>query len=237
MTVINDRASDVSSPVDSESVNSAVPVRANISDNGAVDGALGLDGDPGNVKAYYEEWARSYDVDTASTKYLGPITAARVLKEHLGSVHESILDAGCGTGLVGVELQKLGCDCIDGFDVSPAMAKAAEATGTYRYMRGDIDLMLADKEYSGAAYAAVVSVGVFTLGHVPPEGLEVLLALVKPGGLLLVSTREQYYAQTPFQQVADALQDRGVVQLVQQAKNAPYNDDGRAHYWVFRRSE
>ena len=207
-----------------------------ISDNQAIDAALHLDGDPDKVREFYEDWARSYNVDTDESGYSGPVIAARLLREHLDPGAGSVLDAGCGTGLVGVELRKLGYDRIDGFDLSPAMADEAIATGAYRDLRGGIDLLQAPRDYPGADYDAVLSIGVFTLGHVPPQGLEVLLELVRPGGLLLVSTRVQYYRQSDFQQVADALLAAGSVELVKLLRDAPYNDDGDAHYWVFRRS-
>lgn len=208
-----------------------------ISDNEAIDAALHLDGDPDKVREFYEDWARSYNLDTSESGYSGPAIAARLLREHLQPTGNRLLDAGCGTGLVGVELRKLGYDLIDGFDLSPAMAAEATATGAYRDVRGDVDLLQAPRDYRDADYDAVLSIGVFTLGHVPPEGLAVLLELARPAGLLLVSTRVQYYAQTAFQQVADALEQRGAAKLVKLLRNAPYNNDGDAHYWVFRRND
>ncbi len=207
-----------------------------ISDNEAIDAALHLDGDPDRVREFYEDWARSYNLDTSQSEYSGPAIAARLLAEHLAPGDGSVLDAGCGTGLVGVELQKLGYQRIDGFDLSPAMADEAAATGAYRDLRGNIDLMRAAETYPDKTYDAVLSIGVFTLGHVPPEGLEVLLKLVRPDGLLLVSTRVQYYLQTEFQRVADDLIADGEAILVRMVRDAPYNNDGDAHYWVFRRN-
>lgn len=207
-----------------------------ISDNEAIDAALHLDGDPGKVREFYEDWARSYNDDTSQSEYSGPVIATRLLREHLDPGGGSLLDAGCGTGLVGVELRKLGYDRVDGFDLSPAMADEAIATGAYRDVRGGIDLMRAPHDYPGADYEAVLSIGVFTLGHVPPQGLGVLLELVRPGGLLLVSTRVQYYEQSGFQQVTDDLLADGEAALVRLVRDAPYNNDGDAHYWVFRRS-
>ncbi len=207
-----------------------------ISDNEAIDAALHLDGDPDKVREFYEDWARSYNLDTSQSEYSGPAIAARLLREHQNPGDVSVLDAGCGTGLVGIELRKLGYERIDGFDLSPSMAEEAAATGAYRDVHGDIDLMRAAGTFPDAAYDAVLSIGVFTLGHVPPGGLEVLLKLVRPDGLLLVSTRVQYYEQTGFQRVADDLLANGEATLVRLVRDAPYNNDGDAHYWVFRRS-
>ncbi len=206
-----------------------------ISSNKAIDAALHLDGDPEKVRQFYEEWARNYNIDTSSSAYTGPEIAAKLLQRHLPEPNKLLLDAGCGTGLVGVELEKLGYRLIDGFDLSESMTEQAAATGAYRDLLGGIDMMRAAESYADDTYDAILSIGVFTLGHVPPEALEVLLRLVRKGGLLLVSTRTHYYEQTNFQQVVDALIAANRAELVQLVRDAPYNNDGDGHYWVLRK--
>ncbi len=207
-----------------------------ISSNEAIDAALHLDGDPEKVRQFYEEWARNYNIDTSSSAYTGPEIAAKLLQRHLPEPNKLLLDAGCGTGLVGVELEKLGYRLIDGFDLSESMTEQAAATGAYRDLLGGIDMMRAAESYADDTYDAILSIGVFTLGHVPPEALEVLLRLVRKGGLLLVSTRTHYYEQTNFQQVVDALIAANRAELVQLVRDAPYNNDGDGHYWVLRKT-
>ncbi len=206
-----------------------------ISSNEAIDAALHLDGDPEKVRQFYEEWARNYNIDTTSSAYTGPEIAAKLLQRHLPEPNKLLLDAGCGTGLVGVELEKLGYRLIDGFDLSESMTEQAAATGAYRDLLGGIDMMRAAESYADDTYDAILSIGVFTLGHVPPEALEVLLRLVRKGGLLVVSTRTHYYEQTNFQQVVDALIAANRAELVQLVRDAPYNNDGDGHYWVLRK--
>ena len=207
-----------------------------ISDNQAIDAALHLDGNPQKVRQFYDDWAKNYNLDTSSSEYTGPAISARLLGQHLPEKSSRLLDAGCGTGLVGIELQALGYDHIDGFDLSDSMAEKATATGAYRQVLGGVDMMRAAEDYADANYAAILSVGVFTLGHVPPEALIVLLQLAGPGGLLLISTRTHYYDQTNFQQVIDDLIDSGQIELLQVIRDAPYNNDGDGHYWVMRKA-
>lgn len=206
-----------------------------ISDNDAIDAALRLDGDPERVNAYYQDWARDYNQDVASADYSAPAISARLLKRYLPATDVDLLDAGCGTGLAGIELRELGYRRIDGFDLSESMAAEARATGCYREVRGDIDMMRASESYAGAAFDAVLSVGVFTLGHVPPEALLELLQLTRDGGLLVLSTRSQYYEQTGFQQLIDDLRDQDRIEVRQLLENAPYNHDGDGHYWVLEK--
>ncbi len=211
-----------------------------ISKNEAIDAALHLDGDPKKVRAFYDEWAKNYDTDTADSGYSGPRIAAKLFHQFNRSEPQevcysfNILDAGCGTGFVGEELSKLGYEQIDGFDLSEAMALKAAETGSYREVKGGIDMMRAAQSYAPQSYAGVLSIGVFTLGHVPPEALRVLIELLRPGGLLVVSTRSHYYDQSNFQEVVDELIADGQIQLLKLVKDAPYNDDGDGHYWVFR---
>lgn len=207
-----------------------------ISNNEAIDAALHLDSDPQNVKQFYDDWAKNYNLDTTCSEYTGPAISAKLLSQYLPAKSSKLLDAGCGTGLVGIELQTLGYDRVDGFDLSDSMAAKAIATGAYQQVMGGIDMMRAAENFAGASYAAVLSVGVFTLGHVPPEALMVLLQLANPGGLMLISTRTHYYDQTNFQLVIDDLIDSGQVELLQVIRDAPYNNDGDGHYWVMQKA-
>lgn len=206
-----------------------------ISDNEGIDAALQLDGDPRNVKQYYADWARRYNLDVGSAEYSGPRVAVDLLQQYLKGEGLRLLDAGCGTGLVGVELRAHGYRCIDGFDLSPEMAEQARATGAYIRVVGDIDIMRSANDYADSGYDALLCVGVFTLGHVPPEALSELLAHVRDEGILLVSTRSHYYDRTGFQACVDDLLAAGRIEQLQVIWNAPYNHDGDAHYWVFRK--
>lgn len=207
-----------------------------ISDNESIEAALHLDGDPQSVRQFYEDWAKNYNIDTTSTGYSGPVIGAKLLSQYLPSNNSKLLDAGCGTGLVGIQLRQLGYGRIDGFDLSESMAEQALASGAYQQVLGGIDMMRVAESYAAASYDAVLSIGVFTLGHVPPEALTVLLQLASPGGLLLISTRTHYYDQTHFQSVIDDLVADSQLELLQVIRDAPYNNDGDGHYWLMRKS-
>jgi predicted TPR repeat methyltransferase len=207
-----------------------------ISDNEAIDAALHLDGDPDRVRGYYDDWASDYDGDVAGAGYRAPQICARLLRQFRPDTAIRLLDAGCGTGLVGVELNRLGYCSVDGFDLSESMAERARCNGCYGEVRGAVDMMQAAQVYVGQDYDAVLSAGVFTLGHVPPEALFELLALSRLGGLLIVSTRSQYYDATGFQQILDELLRDSRIRILRQVRNALYNHDGDGHYWVLEKT-
>ena len=98
------------------------------SDNPLLKRAYALDGDAGRIRDLYADWAASYDADTLDGMgYVAPVLAARALSEALeGETAEArILDAGCGTGLVGAEIARRTEAEIDGIDLSPGMLEEA----------------------------------------------------------------------------------------------------------------
>ena len=84
-------------------------------------------------------------------------------------------------------------------------------------------------------YDVVLCCGVFTLGHVEANAIENLIPLCRPGGILLVSTRTSYYQSYGYQQASDALIESSQAELVKSYFDAPYTDDGDAHYWLYRK--
>lgn len=79
-----------------------------ISDNEILDRIYSMKGEPAEVREAYKAWARSYDKDTVEGMgYIAPAVSADKLAEYLAR-DATILDAGCGTGLAGVELARRG---------------------------------------------------------------------------------------------------------------------------------
>ena len=72
---------------------------------------------------YYQDWTKKnkYNQDMIDWNYTAPKEAVSVLKKHVLNNRYKILDAGCGTGLVGLELKKCGYTNIDGVDFSQSM--------------------------------------------------------------------------------------------------------------------
>ena len=98
-----------------------------------------------------------------------------------------VMDAGAGTGLVGVELHKFGFTTIDALDISPGMLEEAKKKNVYRKF---ICAALSDQrilEIETGEYDVLICVGVFAIAHVPPVAIMELIRMVKAGGVFYTS--------------------------------------------------
>lgn len=204
---------------------------------------MNLDGDPDRLRAYYAQWAPAYDEDVTSHGYGLPpmmVTLMRAAADLDDStawlLDESveIIDVGCGTGLVGVELAAAGYEAIDGIDLSPEMVAVAAERGIYRELTGGVDITQPAPADLLGRYDVAAVAGVFTVGHVPPESLEVVASMVRPGGIVLASTRQAYFVETDFQDYSDRMIATGALELLVRIDDAPYTMDSTAHYWAYR---
>ncbi|MCX5384445.1 class I SAM-dependent methyltransferase [Streptomyces sp. NBC_00083] len=197
-----------------------------------------FDDSPG-LKTYYEDWATRYNGDLADQKWVAPRVAANfvhLLASAYGSPESTIFDAGCGTGLVGSVLSTLGHYVIDGVDLSENMAAEAERTKAYRKVYGGVDLSVPVRDERLDQYDIVVSSGVFTLGHVRPTALLTLIEYARPDGLILVSTRGSYAAETGFEEFARSPEVTERARLQFTLEDANYIAEEGADYWVFRKA-
>lgn len=145
----------------------------------------------------YDEWAATFDADMIDQGYVAPAICAQAVAQH-GSISGAILDAGCGSGGVGVELSKLGAKIIDGIDLSQGMLAVARKTGVYRKLEmADLSKTL---EIGDGLYDAVVCVGTLTQGHVGPDpALGEFVRIVKKGGLVVATVLETIWEKDGYE--------------------------------------
>ena len=109
-------------------------------------------------KVLYDEWAADYDTDLIEKYgYLAPNITVNKFSASLPNRESSIVDVGCGTGLVGKELVNQGFSNIDGYDISPKMLKIALLSKVYRNLK-EIDLNKGLKKITNP-YDALICVG------------------------------------------------------------------------------
>ncbi|KAM5344684.1 hypothetical protein ACJ41O_010546 [Fusarium nematophilum] len=145
------------------------------------------------ARAAYDDWAEDYNDEMLGTTqdYVAPALASEYMVKYLAPrniADVAILDAGCGTGLVGVNLAKQGAQTVDGIDLSEGMLQVARRTGVYRSL--DVADLSQPLSQASRSYDAVVCVGTMTQGHVGPEAFDEFARVVKPGGLIIATVRE-----------------------------------------------
>lgn len=158
--------------------------------SGQHDGHLGAVYDakaPEEVAAVYDRWAANYDAEMAKAGYRHPSIGLALLARHAPRGTGPVLDAGCGTGLLGDWLHILGFAPIEGLDFSAGMLEIAKAKGTYAKLH---QLALGRPlPFSDAQFGAIISTGVFTTGHVGAEALPELVRILRTGGAMVLTVK------------------------------------------------
>ena len=183
----------------------------NTGGNPYLDRAYALEGTT-EARELYDEWAERFDADVTdeSQGYVAHRLAAETVARVAG-VEGEILDAGCGTGLVGVELAALGARSIDGVDLSPGMLAKARETGVYRHLEpADLTHPLPTP---ADAYDVLVCVGTLTHGHVGPGALGEFTRLTRPGGMIVATVLDDLWESAGFRAEAERLDQMGLVEV------------------------
>ena len=144
----------------------------------------------------YKDWALLYDKDNDDV--LGTVSqpnSVKIFHEYLKDSKLKIIDVGCGTGLVGLELKNLGFSNFDGIDISQEMIDIAQSRGYNSLFLGNLNKSL---PIGSNSYDAALCVGVFTHGHVGPERLSELVRIVKPAGIICFTINENVYESQGF---------------------------------------
>ena len=101
-----------------------------------------------------------------------------------------MLDAGACTGMVGEELARLGFRHITALDLSPGMLKTANEKSVHEELVvGELGKPL---DFETGRFDAATCIGTLTIGHAPPESLDELVRVTKPGGTTVFSMRTDY---------------------------------------------
>jgi len=171
--------------------------------------------DPETLTAAYAEWAATYDSETTSLGYLLPFLIPAWVARHVPAGEGPLLDAGCGTGLSGPQLQALGYADIAGLDLSDEMLRIAGSRQSYNDLRKA--MLGGPLPWADGHFRAFFSTGVFTMGHAPASGLTELVRITRKGGHAIFTVRDRVFESGGFQQVFDELERQGKWRPVEQS--------------------
>ena len=187
------------------------------------------------LRQVYDEWAEGYDAQIVDDYgYRGHELVVAKVRPHL-SDDAQLLDAGAGSGTVGLAARVAGFATIDAMDISTGMLEKARERGIYRDVR--VGVLGETLDYADDSYDAVLSSGVFTPGHAPPDSFVELVRIVRPGGFICFSMRHDV-PPPGFQEVMTALVDEGRWELVEASEpfqSMPTGEPEIEHrIWLYR---
>ena len=186
------------------------------------------------LRERYDVWAADYDSDLDDLRWRAPQAGAERCS-HFTQPGMEILDAGCGTGLVGVALAELGHDRIVGFDLSPGMLEQSAARGVYAELHHGS--LLERLPFDDRRFGSVVAVGVFTLGHVDGSAFAELARVTASGGHVSIAFRDDVMDQLGCRAEQQRLIDAGTWELVEVTEGSAliYEDgDIVMRVWTWR---
>ena len=142
---------------------------------------------------YYNANASKYNASLEQAGYTDTtLYCSNLLREYLvadrgeDKISElEILDLGCGSGLTGIALQKVGFKLIDGVDPAEKMLQVAREKAAYRNLSSGI---ITDAEklscYQDESYDGLLCTGCITVGHIKfNNGMPEILRVLKKGGI------------------------------------------------------
>ena len=157
------------------------------------------------LESIYKNWASDYESDVINLAgYVGHLITSDLLLNYLRNTESKVLDAGCGTGLVGEILYKNNFHNIDGVDFSKEMLNIANQKNIYQSLKlVDLTKKL---DYENNSFDAVICAGTFTCGHVGPEALREMVRITKQGGYVCFTVRKQEWEASPYLKIMNDLE-------------------------------
>ena len=166
------------------------------------------------IMKYYDDWSKEnkYDKDMEDWNYTGPKETVAVLKKYALNKDIKILDAGCGTGQVGVELKKNGFKYVDGVDFSQKMINLVPQNVYKNLFKVNLNQKV---DISDDTYEGITCAGTFTYGHVNPPALDEMVRICKKKSYICFTINLGIYKEYGFDKKIKELEDNNSWKIIE----------------------
>ncbi len=174
-------------------------------------------------ESIYDQWSDDYDQNLMEHyQYIAPKIAVDAFCEFQQPSQSSIIDYGCGTGIVGELLAKRGYHHIDGMDISQGMLdqarpKMENGQSVYqKLIKADLTQTI---ETPDEHYEGMICVGSFANGHLQPWHLDEMLRTIRMDGPVVLFMNEQFYLKDNFPGYFEHLGKQRKWELIRQQRH------------------
>ena len=149
------------------------------------------------VLKYYDDWTKNaqFNQDMIEWEYTAPVNTVQLLDKYIHDKNIKILDAGCGSGLAGIELKKRGFTSIHGVDFSQSMLNLIPNNIYQTVELIDLNEPL---KYNDNNFDVIICVGTFTYGHVKAHALNEFIRVTNKNGYICFTINEGIYTEYKF---------------------------------------
>ena len=180
------------------------------------------------VQAAFDRCAPDYHLAILESGV--PYGAAEFIWPYIEDNHESGIDFGCGSGVLGMGLRSQGfCGILDGIDVSPVMLNLARETQVYRHLI-EGNLMEEESWPRIACYQFVISMGL--VGDYIPYYLALpkMVECLELGGILGLAVEQR---STPHLALSRKMKEVGLEEMAAtELVIAPAQLEGQTYEFV-----
>jgi predicted TPR repeat methyltransferase len=179
---------------------------------------------------YYDDSAVGYDNYAISVGYILPRLVAEKASRYLGN-SDTVIDVGCGTGLLGVELNLIKDGLVlHGVDISQQMVSHAyrkkQKNGKRNYEKFFLSDMVDMETIEKNNYDLMVSSGTFTTGHLSGKDLLGMLGFMKSDSFAVFSVKSDHFEESGFLQELNNLKIKKLIEIIEILEVDSYENDG-----------
>ena len=166
------------------------------------------------VMEYYDEWSKGnkYNKDMYAWEYSGPKETSEVLNKYQKNKNIKIYDAGCGSGLVGLELKKFGFWYFDGADLSKELLNLVPKKLYNELEQLDLNKKILKEDNF---YDVVMCVGTFTFAHVKAKALDEFIRITKKNGYICFTINQAIYIEHGFKNKINNLINKNKIKEIE----------------------